>query len=96
MSAIMNIIRIQGKVIGSVKNPNCRLTCLQLLFVLFQFFSIRNASGYSSSALGKMLVCHKDMFYRFINDDKVNWRGIIYSVFLAVVFTCETQNGIEV
>ena len=83
ISTIMNSIRIQGKVIGSVKNPNCRFTCLQVqqLLVLFPFFSIKNAACYSSSALDRMFVCHKDMFYRFMNDGNVNWRGIIYSIF---------------
>lgn len=79
----MNSIRIQSKVIGSVKNPNCKFTCLQVLqlLVLFPFFSIKNAANYSSSALGRMFVCHKDMFYRFMNDGNVNWRRIICSVF---------------
>ena len=91
ISTIMNSIRIQSKVIGSVKNPNCKFTCLQVLqlLVLFPFFSIKNAANYSSSALGKMFastlgkmfVCHKDMFYRFMNDGNVNWRSIIYSAF---------------
>ena len=86
ISTIMNSIRIQSKVIGSVKNPNCKFTCLQVLqlLVLFPFFSIKNATNYSSSALGKMFVCHKDMFYRFMNDGNINWRRIIYSVFRQV------------
>ena len=49
------------------------------LLVLFPFFPIKN--NYSSSTLGKMFVCHKDMFYRFMNDGNVNWRSIIYSAF---------------
>ena len=83
ISAIMNSLRIQSKVIVSVKNPNCKFTCLQVLqlLLLFPFFSIKNAAGYSSSALGKVFACHKDMFYRFMNDGNVNWRRIIYSVF---------------
>ncbi len=81
ISTIMNSIRIQSKVIGSVKNPNCKFTSLQVLqlLVLFPFFPIKN--NYSSSTLGKMFVCHKDMFYRFMNDGNVNWRSIIYSAF---------------
>ena len=83
ISTIMNSIRIQSKVIGSVKNPNCKFTCLQVLqlLVLFPFFSVKNAANYSSSSLGKLFACHKDMFYRFMNDGNVNWRRIIYSVF---------------
>lgn len=43
ISTIMNSIRIQSKVIGSVKNPNCKFTCLQVLqlLVLFPFFSVK-------------------------------------------------------
>lgn len=79
----MNSIRIQSKVIGSVKNPNCKFTCLLVLqlLVLFTFFSVKNAANNSSSALSKLFSCHKDMFYRFMNDGNVNWRRIIYSVF---------------
>lgn len=83
ISTIMNSIRIQSKVIGSVKNPNCKFTCLQVLqlLMLFPFFSVKNAANYSSSALSKLFTCNKDMFYRFMNDGNVNWRRIIYSVF---------------
>lgn len=83
ISTIMNSIRIQSKVIGSVKNPNCKFTCLQVLqlLMLFPFFPVKNAANYSSSALSKLFTCHKDMFYRFMNDGNVNWRRIIYSVF---------------
>ncbi len=54
---------------------------MQQQLVLFPFFSIKNATNYSYSALGRMFVCHKDMFYRFMNDGNVNWQRIIYSVF---------------
>ena len=83
ISTIMNSIRIQSKVIGSVKNPNCKFTCLQVLqlLMLFPFFSVKNAANYSTSSLSKVFACHKDMFYRFMNDGNINWRGIIYSVF---------------
>ena len=83
ISTIMNSLRIQSKVIGLVKNPNCKFTCLQVLqlLLLFPFFSIKNAANYSSSTLGKVFACHKDMFYRFMNNGKINWRRIIYSVF---------------
>lgn len=83
IATIMTCIRIHSKAIGSVKNPNCKFTCLQVLqlLVLFPFFSVKNAANYSSSALGKLFACHKDMFYRFMNDGNINWRRIIYSFF---------------
>ena len=93
----MNSIRIQSKIIGSVKSPNCKFTCLQVLhlLVLFPFFSIKNAAGYSSSALGKLFACHKDMFYRFMNDGKVNWRRIIYSVFRQLYSRVSRRTALE-
>lgn len=83
ISTVMSSIKIQGRSIGSVKNPNCKFTCLQILqlLVLFPFFSVKNAANYSSSVLGRMFECHKDMFYRFMNDGNIDWRGIIYLVF---------------
>lgn len=83
ISTIMNSIRIQSKVIGSEKNPNCKFTCLQVLqlLVLFPFFSVKNAANYSTSALGKLFACDKDIFYRFMNNGNVNWQRIIYSAF---------------
>lgn len=83
ISRVMNSIRIQGKTIGSVKNQNCKFTCLQVLqrLVLFPFFSVKNAASYPTSAPGRLFACKKDMFYRFMNDGNVNWRRIIHSVF---------------
>ena len=74
IATIMTSIRIHSKAIGSVKNPNCKFTCLQVLqlLVLFPFFSVKNAANYSSSALGKLFACHKDMSYRFMNDGNFN------------------------
>jgi len=63
--------------------------------VLFPFFSIKNAAGYSSSALGKLFACHKDMFYRFMNDGKVNWRRIIYSVFRQLYSRVSRRTALE-
>ncbi len=67
ISKIMNSLTIQSKVIGSVKNHNCKFTCLQVLqlLVLFPFFSVKNASQYAVAALGKMFSCHKAMFLCF-------------------------------
>ncbi len=98
ISKIMNSITIQSKVIGSVKNPNCKFTCLQVLqlLVLFPFFSVKNASQYASSALGRMFSCHKDMFYRFMNDGNVNWRRIIYSVFRQLQLRTEPSASAKV
>ena len=75
ISTIMNSIRIQNKVIGSVKNPNYKFTCLQVLQLLFfsrSFQLSKNADNYSPYDLDSKFVCHKDMFYCFMNDGNVN------------------------
>lgn len=83
ISIIINDIRIQSKVIGLVKNLNCKFICIQVLqlLVFFPFFSVKNAANYSSSALGKVFACHKDMFYSFMNDGYIDRQRIIHSVF---------------
>lgn len=75
----MNSLVIQSKVVGPVKNPNCKFTYVQLakLFILFPFFSIKNAGLYANSGLGQLFSCKKDIFYRFMNNGSVNWRRII-------------------
>lgn len=97
ISTIMNSLRIQSKVIGSVKNPNCKFTCLQVLqlLVLFPFFSIKNACNYSCSALGSLFQCKKDMFYRFMNDSNINWRCILYSVYKQLYTRIKKQSRVK-
>ena len=78
----MESLTIQSKVVGPVKKPNCKFTFVQVLrlLVLFPFFSVRTAADYADSALGKMFCCQKDMFYRMMNDGKIDWRRLIYSI----------------
>lgn len=82
ITTVMESITIQSKVVGPVKKPNCKFTFVQVfrLLVLFPFFSVKNASKYADSALGKMFSCQKDMFYRMMNDGSVDWRRILYSI----------------
>ena len=79
----MKSLRIQDRVIGVKKNENCKFTNRQVLDVLlmFPFFNVKNALSYEVSVLHDQFTCDKDMFYRFVNDERVNWRGISYSVF---------------
>ena len=70
--SIMNSLVIQSKVVGPVKNPNCKFTYVQLakLLILFPFFSIKNVGLYANSGLGQLFSCKKDTFYRFMNNDR--------------------------
>ena len=62
--SIMNSLVIQSKVVGPVKNPNCKFTYVQLakLLILFPFFSIKNAGLYANSGLGQLFSCKRGYF----------------------------------
>lgn len=78
----MDKLVIQAKTVGPVKNPNCKFTFVQLvkLLVLFPFFSVKTAADYADSALGKLFSCKKDSFYCLMEDGRIDWRRIIYSI----------------
>lgn len=78
----MEHINIRSNEIGAEKKPNCKFTNLQVLhlLMLFPLFSVRNACRYSDSALSRLFVCEKDMFYRFMNDGNVKWRHLLYAM----------------
>ena len=82
ITTVMDSLTIQSKVVGPVKNPNCKFTFAQVvkLLILFPFFSVKNAADYASSGLGKLFSCKKDMFYRLMDDGRIDWRRLIYSI----------------
>lgn len=65
-----------------MQKKNCKFTVLQVfrLLLLFPFFSVKDAFHYSASALGRVFACEKDMFYRFMEDDGIDWRNILYVI----------------
>jgi len=77
--SMMKSIRICEKSIGLSKMYNCKMSSWQVLSLLlvFPFFSVKNALQYESSMLGRFFRCKKDMFYSFLNSDKVDWRKIL-------------------
>ena len=82
VSNVMDKLVIQAKTVGPVKNPNCKFTFVQLvkLLVLFPFFSVKTVVDYADSALGKLFSCKKDSFYCLMDDGRIDWRRIIYSI----------------
>ena len=82
VSNVMDKLVIQAKTVGPVKNPNCKFTFVQLvkLLVLFPFFSVKTVADYADSALGKLFSCKKDSFYCLMDDGRIDWRRIIYSI----------------
>lgn len=79
---IMRSLHIHEKQIGLTKKPNCKFTVLQVfhLLLLFPFFCIKDAFHYKESALGRVFSCNKDMFYRLMENDDVNWRNILDTI----------------
>ena len=92
-SAICSIMDIQkglkvtDKVIGLSKRDNCKLTSFQVLtlLLLFPFFGIAGASHYEDSVLGRLFRCKKDMFYSFLNDERIRWRGLLTCISLQIL-----------
>ena len=78
----MERLVIQAKTVGPVKNPNCKFTFVQLvrLLILQPFFSAKTPADYADSALGKLFTCKKDSFYRLMDDGRIDWRRIGYSI----------------
>ena len=79
---IMNIlgtINITERQMAFEKKPNCKFTCAQVIqmMILFPFFSIKNAANYVGSSLQPLFDCHKDMFYRVLSNDRIDWRHIL-------------------
>lgn len=82
ITTVMDSLTIQSRVVGPVKNPNCKFTFVQVvkLLILFPFFSVKTAADYADSGLGKLFSCKKDMFYRLMDDGRIDWRRIIYPI----------------
>lgn len=84
---VMEHINIRPSEIGASKKPNCKFTSLQVLYllILFAFFTVRNVYSYDKSSLSRLFDCHKDMFYRFMNDGNVTWRRLLYGISLRLL-----------
>ena len=82
VNKVMERLVIQAKTLGPVKNPNCKFTFVQLvkLLVLYPFFSVKTPADYAGSALGKLFTCKQDSFYRLMDDGRIDWRRLVYSI----------------
>ena len=86
--AIHSVLRI----VSSLKLSNTRFftkesannsynnTDKLLLLILFPLFKIKNAYDYKESPLYSVLSCGKDVFYRLLNNEHLNWRSLHYLV----------------
>ena len=79
---VLSTINITERQMAFEKRRNCKFTCAQViqLMILFPFFSIKNAANYCGSALQSLFGCRKDMFYRVLSNDRIDWRRILRHV----------------
>jgi hypothetical protein len=62
-----------------------------LLLLLFPLFKIKNAFEYAQSPLYKILSCGKDVFYRLLNNEILDWRSLHYSVTKKLIKEVDAQ-----
>ena len=93
---VMKSLKLHNGKIGIEKAENSRFTALQTLhlLLLFPFFMVRDAYSFSTSALGQVFHLEKDVFYRFMRNDSVNWRNIMYLINLQLIsrISCRADN----
>ena len=66
------------------------------LLLLFPLFQLPNVRAYSISILSKLFKGGKDVFYRFKNNELINWRALHYQVTLQLIglaTTAEESTG---
>ena len=54
--------------------------CILQLLLMFPCFSVANPANYVDSPLFRLVSCHKDVFYEFLNDGRTKWRKIMYYI----------------
>ena len=76
---VLETIHITEKQMAFEKRPNCKFTCAQVIqmMILFPFFSIKNVANYVGCPLQSLFECQKDMFYRVLSNDRIDWRHIL-------------------
>lgn len=100
INCIMTTIRhfnLRSSCIGVEKRHNCKLSCLQVLELLlvFPFFMVKNSFQYHHSGLSKFFSCQKDMFYRFMEQDNIDWRKLVYLVSIRLLNRISFEEGLE-
>lgn len=90
INSILNVIsniRLQERQIGIGKKPNCKFPVLYVfqMLLLFPFFSVKNSFHFSDSGLSQLFSAEKDVFYRFLNDDNIKWRNLLYAINLQLI-----------
>jgi hypothetical protein len=56
-----------------------------VLLLLFPFFEIKTSWHYADSSLYRFLSCGKDVFYRLLNDTRIDWRNLSYCLNMQLI-----------
>lgn len=93
--ATIRHLNLRSSNIGIEKHHNSKLTCLQVLELLlvFPFFMVKNSFQYHHSGLWQLFSCRKDMFYRFMEQENIDWRKLVYTVSLRLLKRISSRKG---
>ena len=70
---------------GIAKNKGYAKISLMFLFVLLPFLKRKPTEFWSSQCLVNQIDAQKDTYYRFINQERFNWRKFVYFLALKVI-----------
>lgn len=87
LNRLVEGLKVDNKRLGGIKRENCQFTNVQLfqLLLLMPIFAVAGFSHYAASGLGRMFGGKKDLFYSFMSQDNVDWRGMIYRITVALI-----------
>ena len=83
ISSVMKNVKLNLRPLGFEKpRHNCLYPalCILQLLLMFPSFSVANPANYTDSPLFKLVSCHKDVFYDFLNNGRTKWRKIMYYI----------------
>ena len=82
MEVIKGIRMNEQTLFGRKSRCNSKYSLLQVfqLLLVCPCFMIRNPFSIYGSPLGGTLGCRKDVFYEFLNDDRTDWRKLLYHI----------------
>lgn len=83
ISLMLKNVKFNLRPLGFEKpKPNCLYPalCILQLLLMFPMFTVSNPSHYADSPLFKLVSCHKDVFYDFLNNGRTKWRKIMYYI----------------
>lgn len=83
ISSVLRNVKFSSRALSFEKTRhNCLYPslCVLQLLLMFPCFSVANPANYADSPLFKLVSCHKDVFYEFLNNGKTKWRKIMYYI----------------